>query len=204
MVIYSKKNPPIGFYVYAYLRKDGTPYYIGKGHATRAWDNHKHHKPPKQNNRVVILECNLTDLGSLALERRYIKWYGRKDNNTGILMNQTDGGEGTAGSIKSYKWKQAMSERFKGDRNPMKRPEVRQKITGENHGMYGKTHTNEVRAGMKQRMMGSSNPMYGIKRPEVGLMAKEHAKIKVKCPHCDVIGSRNIMKRWHFDRCKSA
>lgn len=26
--------------------------------------------------------------------------------------------------------------------------------------------------------------------------------IQVKCPHCDKIGGRNAMPRWHFDNCK--
>ena len=34
-------------------------------------------------------------------EIEFIKLYGRKDNNTGILVNLTDGGEGTLGVIVS-------------------------------------------------------------------------------------------------------
>ena len=99
MTIYSRQNPPIGFYTYAYIRVDGTPWYIGKGFDIRAWHHSKKevNKTPHDHSRIIILEANLTEIGAFALERRYIRWYGRKDKAAGNLRNRTDGGEGCMG-----------------------------------------------------------------------------------------------------------
>lgn len=86
------------FYTYAWLRKNGTPYYIGKGKGSRA------HSPlrgklrrPSDKNRIIFLKRGLTEEEALRHEIYMIYLLGRKDNGTGILRNRTNGGEGTSG-----------------------------------------------------------------------------------------------------------
>jgi len=126
MNIYSANNHPPGFYVYAWLRtrdsstgKIGTPYYIGKGIGRRAWK----HGGPKDHKFIVMLETGLTEIGALALERRYIRWFGKKCDKTGILINITDGGDGISGA---------------------KRPDITKLFLGKNRPKFSDTHKNNI------------------------------------------------------------
>ncbi len=85
------------FYTYLWLREDGTPYYVGKGCKRRAFEKHYlgHSRcllPPTPN-RVLTQEW-ADEEQAFEAEKFLIAYYGRKDNNTGILCNRTDGGCG--------------------------------------------------------------------------------------------------------------
>jgi hypothetical protein len=83
------------FYTYLYLRPNGTPQYVGKGCGERAYfsGGRKISVPPKAR---IVLQYWESEEKAFAMERFYIKLFGRKDNKTGILRNLTNGGEGAS------------------------------------------------------------------------------------------------------------
>lgn len=146
------------YYVYAYINsKTNLPYYIGKGKNDRAYQSHGRVKIPKDKSKIVFLERNLTEIGALALERRYIKWYGRKSDNTGILLNLLEGGQGSClpNELNGMYGKKHTEETRKkmSDKHWTKRKEYSQShkekiskaVSGENHPLYGKKHSPETK-----------------------------------------------------------
>ena len=105
------------FYTYAYLRKDGTPYYIGKGCKKRAYKNHSI-RIPKDRSRILILKKNLNEADAFKHEIYMIAILGRKDLGTGILHNRTDGGEGTSGFTHSTETKLKITMSLTGKKRP--------------------------------------------------------------------------------------
>jgi len=114
------------YYTYAYLRKDGTPYYIGKGRRYRAFDgaNHAIKLPPKE--RIIFLKKNLTEEEAFKHEIYLIAVLGRKDLGTGILRNITDGGEGASGWVVSEETRKKFREQNLGRK---KSEETRRKLS---------------------------------------------------------------------------
>lgn len=150
------------YYIYAYINKRTCqPYYIGKGKGNRAYVRHQGISVPKDKSYIVILENNLSNIGALALERRYIRWYGRKDTNTGILLNRTDGGDcppSRKNVIISEETRQKQSQAKIGH-TPWNKG-LRYSIT--------KPVSEEICRQRSISKMGSNNPMYGKKQ------SKEH------------------------------
>ncbi len=101
------------FYTYAYLRVDGTPYYIGKGCGRRAYKKHgRLPVPPK--NRILILKKNLTQQEALRHEVYMVAIFGRKDLSTGCLLNMTNGGDGTSSRVWTPEQREHLSKKHKG------------------------------------------------------------------------------------------
>jgi len=172
------------FYVYQYLREDGTPYYIGKGTGYRAWQKGKHEqiKKPTDPSRIVIVKDQLTEQEAHQLEIELIAKFGRKDINTGILRNLTNGGDGVSGA----KFGRAPEERIAriaaANTGKKRSPESREKMSNAKIGtkqteetvkkraekLKGITRSDELKKQWSDSKLGEKNPMFGVPSSKKG------------------------------------
>ena len=118
--------------IYRHLKPCGEVFYIGIGEKeSRAYDIYQRNKwwknvTSKYGCEVQILKRNLSWKDACELETILISYYGRKDLQTGLLVNLTDGGERVLGRIMTKEHKQKISDAHIGRK---KSQEVIQKRT---------------------------------------------------------------------------
>ena len=196
------------FYVYTYSYPDGTPFYVGKGRGRRknthlcdAKSGRRQHsftvrvisKILKNKEMPVINKIveGVDEELAFFVEEEYIKKYGRRDLGTGILTNETSGGDGISilspeklKVIKQAGIKGGLLTRFKKGLVPW------------NKGLCPQPHVLEA----------LRNANIGKKQSETS-KAKKSLKLRgyvhkiITCPNCGKSGGETSIKRWHFDKC---
>lgn len=148
------------FYVYAWLRPCGTPFYVGKGNGTRDIATKKHNtifmrildkiERSGASARVVRWHDGIAEDAAFYLERSYIRLFGRIDLQSGVLANLTDGGEGASGRVINVETLQKLSRN-----TSFRRDEVKAKISA-----FAKirTYSTATRLKMSVAKLGKPQP----------------------------------------------
>lgn len=156
------------FYIYVHIKKkDGQPFYIGKGKGIRAMSKQFRNKfwhniVNKYGYEIVMLEENLSEVKAYELEIYWINRIGRRDLKCGPLVNMSNGGEGEAGRVFTEEHKRNMSISHTGKivsdetRKKIsiagigrKLSEAHKKILRDTPKMLGKHHTEESKQKMR-------------------------------------------------------
>jgi len=214
-------------YIYKHIRLDTNEvFYIGigsdnKGKYSRAYSkgrNQYWHKiVDKAGYQVEILLDNLTWQEACDKEIELIKFYGRKDLKEGCLVNMTNGGDGTVGCKLSEEHKNAVSNAQLGKKLS---EETKDKLRNINLGKMASQETKEKHRNSSKNRMSSPENIEKMRQLMTGnkiTLGYKHTKETkekisqctagkkqslIKCPHCNKIGGKPLMTRYHFSNCK--
>jgi len=78
---------------------------------------------------------------------------------------------------------------------------------GTNKGkIFTEEHKKNIGIASKGRIDGDKNPMKRKevldKHPSLFSETNNPSKIKIKCPHCDILSGKGNYSKWHGDKCK--
>jgi hypothetical protein len=166
VIINSNSHPQTSmkeYYTYAYLRKDGTPYYIGKGKKRKVGNAYSRTLAEHRNisippiDRIIILKHFDLEFDAFKHEIYMIAVFGRKDLCTGILHNRSAGGEGA--SEMSQEQREKVSKVHKGK---VLSSETKKKISKTRLEREYK-FSDERKQRYSEMYSGKGNPNYGKK-----------------------------------------
>lgn len=161
----------MNWYVYRHIRLDkNLPFYIGIGNKKdfgRAYEfksdkrnQYWYRIYQKTNIEVEILFEGLTKEQAVKKEKEFITLYGRVDNNTGILTNMTDGGDGVFGRITTNELREKFSATKKGKLNPQ----------------YGKVVSQETRQKRSNSLKGQKRTLETKQKQSLASIKSGQAK----------------------------
>jgi hypothetical protein len=187
---------PYRFYTYAYLRKDRTPYYIGKGCGKRIYASKgRPCNKPKDKSKIIFLKQNLTEGEAFKHEIYMISVFGRKDLGTGVLYNRTDGGDGSSGHIMKKETKKKISEKVSGKNHPL------YGRIGELHHGYGIPRSEETKQKIRETLTGRSLPKETCKKIQKIIEERySHIHYEIITPCGDVDYVYNSLKTYSIER----
>lgn len=159
------------YYIYTLIDpRNNLPFYVGKGSGDRKdfhvrSVNHANADNPMKLNlikkiiseglsvQIEVVSDNLNETTAFENEKKLIRQYGRRNNNTGILTNMSDGGAGNAGRVYNPEHGAKISQALTGK----KRPDVAYRNQQKNKEMWetrkaeGWTHSDDVKARLSEQ-----------------------------------------------------
>jgi len=186
-------------YVYQHVRLDTNEvFYVGIGKNKRRVysksdrNKHWHHIVNKVGYSTQIIFEEITWEEAIIKEKELIEYYGRKDKNSGTLVNMTDGGEGIPGFKHS---KESVSKIINSE--GFKNRKLVQVCKGKTYEeFYGEEKAKEIKekqskAERPKPRTGKDHHMFGKKRPEHSAKLKGRPNNKMKGL---LIGDKNPMR----------